>query len=357
MPLADGIDGDGVALGNSALADEIEALTSIYDGDTLILQSPSGADSDITAVLRLPDSAISFLISFPAEYPDAPPQILGTQSIGDHSRRGQGEVAVSILRDVLARVYTEGQVCLFDLVEEAGPLLSQGQHHEVDGEPHGTAEAAEEYAKDRSASPSLAPHGPLIHADERTSAPAGSKYHHPISDSPSGTASASVPPPQWTLSEPVTVSKSTFIARACVVHSLQDAQYALGHLVASNKKVAQATHNISAWRIRGSSSATAPASSSGSASASVGAEIVIQDCDDDGETAAGGRLLHLMQLTDVWNVLVVVSRWYGGVKLGPDRFRLINQVGRDALVKGGFVKDQHEEGNNNKARGKGKGKK
>jgi hypothetical protein len=89
----------------------------------------------------------------------------------------------------------------------------------------------------------------------------------------------------------------------------------------------------------------------------VGAEIVIQDCDDDGETAAGGRLLHLMQLTDVWNVLVVVSRWYGGVKLGPDRFRLINQVGRDALVKGGFVKDQHEEGNNNKARGKGKGKK
>ncbi|KIW68221.1 hypothetical protein PV04_04180 [Phialophora macrospora] len=355
MPLEDGMDGDGVALGNSALADEIEALTSIYDGDTLILQSASGAGTDITAVLRLPDSAISFLITFPAEYPDAPPQILGTQSTGEHSRRGQGEVAVSILRDVLARVYSEGQVCLFDLVEEAGPLLSQGLQHEVDDQPHGTAETAEEYAKDRSASPLPAPHGPHIHDDEPTCTTASSMYRHAFSDAPSVTASASVPPPQWTLSEPVTVSKSTFIARACAVHSLQDAQHALGHLVATNKKVAQATHNISAWRIR-SSPAPAPSSVSAHPTASTGAEIVIQDSDDDGETAAGGRLLHLMQLMDVWNVLVVVSRWYGGVKLGPDRFRLINQVGRDALVKGGFVKDQHDEGNH-KTRGKGKGKK
>jgi putative IMPACT (imprinted ancient) family translation regulator len=43
-----------------------------------------------------------------------------------------------------------------------------------------------------------------------------------------------------------------------------------------------------------------------------------------------------MQLMDVWDVLVVVSRWYGGVKLGPDRFRIINGAARDALAKGGF---------------------
>lgn len=45
----------------------------------------------------------------------------------------------------------------------------------------------------------------------------------------------------------------------------------------------------------------------------------MQDNDDDGEAAAGGRIAHLMQLMEVVNVLVVVSRWYGGVKLGPDR--------------------------------------
>ena len=43
-------------------------------------------------------------------------------------------------------------------------------------------------------------------------------------------------------------------------------------------------------------------------------------------------LLHLLQVMDVWNCLVVVSRWFGGVKLGPDRFRLINQAAREALV-------------------------
>ena len=55
-----------------------------------------------------------------------------------------------------------------------------------------------------------------------------------------------------------------------------------------------------------------------------------QDYDDDGESAAGGRLLHLLQLMDVWNVVVVVTRWYGGVHLGPDRFRLINAAAREA---------------------------
>lgn len=34
-----------------------------------------------------------------------------------------------------------------------------------------------------------------------------------------------------------------------------------------------------------------------------------QDYDDDGEQAAGGRLLHLLQMTDARNVCVVVSRW------------------------------------------------
>lgn len=33
-----------------------------------------------------------------------------------------------------------------------------------------------------------------------------------------------------------------------------------------------------------------------------------QDCDDDGEDAAGGRLLHLLQAADARDVVVVVSR-------------------------------------------------
>jgi len=83
------------------------------------------------------------------------------------------------------------------------------------------------------------------------------------------------------------------------------------------------------------------------------------DNDDDGETAAGSRMAHLLELVDVWNVLVVVSRWYGGIKLGPDRFRIINQVAREALVLGGFVDERgkvnsNHSGNESKKK-KGKG--
>lgn len=65
--------------------------------------------------------------------------------------------------------------------------------------------------------------------------------------------------------------------------------------------------------------------------------MIRQDCDDDGENAAGGRLLHLLELLDVKNVVVVVSRWYGGIQLGPKRFKIINNVARRALEENGFI--------------------
>ncbi len=41
-------------------------------------------------------------------------------------------------------------------------------------------------------------------------------------------------------------------------------------------------------------------------------------------------MLHVMQILDVRNVVVVVSRWYGGIQLGPDRFKHINNSARCA---------------------------
>lgn len=61
------------------------------------------------------------------------------------------------------------------------------------------------------------------------------------------------------------------------------------------------------------------------------------DNDDDGETAAGGRLAHLLQILEVNDVLVVVTRYFGGIHLGPDRFKHINQAARNALELGGFL--------------------
>ena len=38
-------------------------------------------------------------------------------------------------------------------------------------------------------------------------------------------------------------------------------------------------------------------------------ESMMSDCDDDGESQAGSRLLHLLNIMNVNGVMVVVSRW------------------------------------------------
>ena len=65
--------------------------------------------------------------------------------------------------------------------------------------------------------------------------------------------------------------------------------------------------------------------------------IIRADCDDDGEDAAGGRLLHMLTLLDVRDVMVVVTRWYGGTQLGPSRFKYINNAARFALEEAGLI--------------------
>ncbi|KAL2424323.1 hypothetical protein ABEF95_008686 [Exophiala dermatitidis] len=344
---------DGAVTSNAALADELEALNAIYNPETLVVESDgstSGSSANpteaaTTAVLRLPDLPFSFLVTFPRDYPDVPPTIVGTQSTGG-SGKGEGEAAVTVLREVLGRVWTPGQVCLFDLVEEAGPIVQEHQQQ------HGSAQNYSQDATNRSEHEHHH-YSPPSTTDDGLDQKLMDLTLTGASDPTAAASSSTITPPAWTMSEPLTVNKSTFVARACPVSSLPEAMDSISHLLATNKKVAGATHNITAWRIQGSNVLSGN-QHKGNGPAS--AMTTIQDCDDDGETAAGGRLLHLMQLMDVWNVLVVVTRWYGGVKLGPDRFRLINQVAREALVKGGFVKDEADK-EKEKTKGKGKGKK
>lgn len=124
--------------------------------------------------------------------------------------------------------------------------------------------------------------------------------------------------------EPIVDRRSVFQAHLCPVDCIKQVNAALAALKL-NKKIASATHNISAYRMAGGAH-----------------HSFIQDCDDDGETHAGGRLLHLLQLLDVKNVLVVVSRWYGGVNLGADRFKHINNVARELLSKCGYLEVQSD---------------
>ncbi len=50
-----------------------------------------------------------------------------------------------------------------------------------------------------------------------------------------------------------------------------------------------------------------------------------------GEAKAGPKLAELISNMGVNNLVVVVSRWYGGIQLGPDRFRHISNAARLAI--------------------------
>uniref|UniRef100_UPI00358F5605 protein IMPACT isoform X2 n=1 Tax=Myxine glutinosa TaxID=7769 RepID=UPI00358F5605 len=117
--------------------------------------------------------------------------------------------------------------------------------------------------------------------------------------------------------EPLTDRRSTFQAHLAPV--VKTKQQVVARLK-ETRKIATATHNIMAYRIW-----------------SEERKSFLQDCDDDGEAAAGGRLLHLLQVLDAKDVVVVVSRWFGGILLGPDRFKHINNCARSLLLVHGYL--------------------
>ncbi|KAI1332046.1 RWD repeat domain-containing protein [Xylariaceae sp. FL0255] len=263
------------------LLDEVEAINSIYGEGCLVPSDEKGI-----YILTPPGDSSSLRIEFPLEYPNVPPTVIGTNSTGQGGRKGDAARERELFVQAVANVYEPGAMCLFDALEELNRLLEEEganeqqsqQDNEIEGDINITAEGKSQLSS-------------IVLTKE----------------------------PSWILSDPVIELKSTFVARCAAVSSTAEAEAYIQHLLASDKRVRAATHNITAWRIKGPNNTT------------------FQDCDDDGETAAGSRLLHLMQLMDLWDVMVIVTRWYGGHKLGPRRFALINQAARDSFVKAGLV--------------------
>eukprot|EP00931_Biecheleriopsis_adriatica_P090422 TRINITY_DN64401_c0_g1_i1.p1 TRINITY_DN64401_c0_g1~~TRINITY_DN64401_c0_g1_i1.p1 ORF type:complete len:479 (-),score=118.99 TRINITY_DN64401_c0_g1_i1:37-1473(-) len=118
--------------------------------------------------------------------------------------------------------------------------------------------------------------------------------------------------------EPFTDRKSTFQAFAAKVCCQGQVSWVLRSLL-EDRKVAAATHNIFAYRFRDKDRG-----------------VQVADNDDDGEDGAGSKLAELLNLAGCDEVFVMVSRWYGGIQLGPDRFKHICRAASTLLDEAGW---------------------
>jgi hypothetical protein len=110
------------------------------------------------------------------------------------------------------------------------------------------------------------------------------------------------------------------IAHVAHITSMDHYKWVLAQLLLNDKKVSRASHNMIAYRFfdeeRG---------------------CMVSDNDDDGERGSGTKLAALLELSGAQDVVVVVSRWFGGVLLGPARFKWIASTARDALEQAGYI--------------------
>lgn len=265
--------------------DEILALESIF-GDEVV----ESLEESICLTFPHIDSSpfVRVVLYFPAEYPSHEPPIAEISSpILDES-------VIASMGAKLQEMFVPGQVVGFEWLawvqEEWDALYSKI---------HGATECCElvEDDKHREDERHTSMQSPSENRDDKEASSRSTNalswddiYHGDI----------------------LVEKKSKFQAHVASITSVDEVEGIMDVLL-QNTKVHNATHNIMAYRVE---------SDRGN---------LHQDFDDDGESAAGKRLLHLLQVMDRHNLIVVVSRWFGGIKLGPSRFACINNAARIAI--------------------------
>ncbi|KAF8530919.1 ribosomal protein S5 domain 2-type protein [Gautieria morchelliformis] len=300
-----------LSVDREAVASELDVLCSIYGQNAIRLwprndRSPSSDSLRYEIDTNLPlheDIHVQILVSLSSSYPSSsPPQLqLLSRYIGAFSV--DRELFTNVLKTFISQrsgvEFTSETVAVFDGLQHVLELCSTWYGQRL------SEEAA----------------GDLIREEERSHRAGSSDVHRldaPIVEEQVSLPAAVLEGVELIEAEPIIDRKSMFIGRACrITHPSQVASI-LSYLM-TDRRVARAAHPvINAWRCKVDG-------------------VTHQDNDDDGETAAGGRLAHLLQILDLDGVLVIVTRFFGGIHLGPDRFKHINQAARSALEKGHFL--------------------
>eukprot|EP00947_MAST-08B_sp_MAST-8B-sp1_P002071 g2071.t1 len=296
-----------------AQLEELSVLESIYADELEVLSRASPIAFQVRVTDRL-----SLRADFPSNYPSEEPPVLqlsgwvpetlAASSCAEFARIhadacGEGVVfsCVEWLRS-LDLVDSSGDAALAEAM--AAAQVADAAEAAAFAEAAAMAEAVEAPAAAAAAS------GAFPDAFARSGAGSGAAGS---SDSPVVVTACNSSCPTIVHGEPIIDRKSTFIAHLARVDTPADVAAVLRRLL-ENRKIARASHNIMAYRIFDEDR-----------------QMMLQDNDDDGESAAGGRLAHILDIMDVRGAVVVVSRWYGGIHLGPDRFKHINNAARILL--------------------------
>lgn len=303
---------DDKQMESEELIDEIGAIELIYPDHVKKL-------APLIYEFNIPQhETVRMQMSFPELYPEEKPDIIQVNSDKTHGRLYDDKYLESLFDEVLDSIFTEDMVCIFDFFTELDAILYDGGENETSGEEFEEPESEQEEEEDEP----VEYEQDIVQNFKDLKVSKTEQVKKPLLNPMEG----------WIASEPITDRKSTFQAFIKEVHSVDEAMDAL-ELLKQDRKIMRSRHNMTAYRIKNG-------------------DIRYQDFDDDGESAAGGRMLHLLTIMDLWNCIAVVSRWFGGVHIGPDRFKHINSTTREAVVKSGLGGEESKKNSTSKGKKK-----
>lgn len=252
------------------LHDEISAIDAIYPNST-------SEAAPLIYNLKIPQhDDLEIQLSFLENYPDEIPNVI--QILNNNTRiYTDTNYLETQVKETLSKIFRKGEVCIFELFTEMEGLLEKYINKEVENDSPKDMDELE-ISGDK--------------AEEKSELD-GSKTKSVKSPSSQPNSKTVIRDPLkgWIQSDPIIDRGSTFIGYARKVNSVDEAVEFLDLLV-TDKKIAKAAHNISSWRIKKENG------------------IQYQDCDDDGETAAGGRVLHLLTVSLIF-LLHALNVWHG----------------------------------------------
>lgn len=214
------------------LDDELEAIEAIYPG--------SVEQNGSLYVLEIPDYIITLNLTFPSNYPSEPPHVLSVKQGPDQTE----------IEKIVKDVFVKDQVCLFDLIEA---IRENFPDYSVESRQKQLEELQEQLEQ--------------LNTEDSKQNLSKEELSKKIFS-------------KWVSSPPITDRKSVFIGFACKtpIPCTMDDIIESYNLLMEDNHIQKATHNITAYVAEGPN------------------KIVLKGYDDDGETAAGGRLQHLLEV-------------------------------------------------------------